>query len=79
VELIAEGEAGAIATTVYFHEMVGRDLQISLRLGSDIVRYRTRVLRGVNIGDRLHLRLKLDGARLFDRRTGKALRPNRKV
>jgi multiple sugar transport system ATP-binding protein len=79
VELVAEGEAGAIAATVYFHEKVGRDLQISLRLGSDLVRYRTRIPRGVNIGDRLHLRLKLDGARLFDRRTGKALRPNRTV
>jgi multiple sugar transport system ATP-binding protein len=79
VELVAEGKAGAIAATVYSHEMVGRDLQISLRLGSDLVRYRTRIPRGVNIGDRLHLRLKLDGTRLFDRRTGKALRSNRTV
>jgi multiple sugar transport system ATP-binding protein len=78
VEVVAEGEAGAIGATVYIHEMVGRDLQISLRLGSDLVRYRTRIPRRVNIGDRLLIRLKLDGTRLFDRRTGKALRPDRR-
>jgi multiple sugar transport system ATP-binding protein len=74
VAIVGEGEAGAIPATVHVHEMVGRDMQIILRVGGDLVRYRTGRPRPVHAGERLHIRLALDGARLFDRATGRALR-----
>lgn len=73
VSMAAAGETGTINAIVHAHEMVGRDLQIILRLGSDLIRYRTRTSWPVAIGDPRHIRLTLDGARLFDRASGKAL------
>jgi multiple sugar transport system ATP-binding protein len=70
--LALDGE-GALSTSVYTHEMVGRELQIMLALGDDLVRFRTREPLRVAIGDTLRINLLLDGARLFDAKSGNAL------
>ena len=72
VTLAPEGE-GALSTSVYAHEMVGRELQIMLAFGDDLVRCRTREPMPIAIGDKLQVRLSLDGAQLFDAASGKAL------
>jgi multiple sugar transport system ATP-binding protein len=72
VTLAPDGE-GALATSVYGHEMVGRELQIMLAFGDDLVRCRTREPLQVAIGDKLQVQIFLDGARLFDAKSGKAL------
>ena len=74
VEIADDGEVGAIGCNVHMHEMIGRDMQITCLVGDDHVRYRTRTSRLVRAGDRLHLRFALEGARLFDKGSGKALR-----
>ena len=70
--LAPDGE-GALSTSVYAHEMIGRELQIMLALGDDLVRFRTREPLRVAIGDKLQIKLLLDGARLFDAGSGNAL------
>jgi hypothetical protein len=53
--------------------MIGREQQLMLALGDDVVRYRSREAKEVSVGEPVHLRLFLDGARLFDRASGRAL------
>jgi ABC-type sugar transport system ATPase subunit len=72
VSLAPAGE-GALSTSVYAHEMIGRELQIMLTFGDDLVRCRTREPLRVAIGDKLQVKLLLDGARLFDAKSGNAL------
>jgi multiple sugar transport system ATP-binding protein len=74
VEIVEEDHPNAVAAFAHVHEMIGRNEQITFRIGRDVVRYRARIVRPVRLGERLHLRLALEGARLFDRETGKALR-----
>jgi multiple sugar transport system ATP-binding protein len=74
VEIVEESDAGAVVVTVHAHEMIGRATQITFRIGTDFIRYRTNAPRTVTGGQRLHIRLALEGARLFDRETGTALR-----
>jgi multiple sugar transport system ATP-binding protein len=74
VEIASEDDGGAICVTSHMHEMVGRETQFTFRIGDDFVRYRTRTSRHCRLGERLHIRLALGGARLFDRETGRALR-----
>jgi multiple sugar transport system ATP-binding protein len=74
VEIVEAGCAGAVPVTVHAHEMTGREMQITFRIGTDFIRYRTSAPRKVSGGDRLHIRLALEGAQLFDRETGMALR-----
>jgi multiple sugar transport system ATP-binding protein len=71
--ILAPDGGGALSTSVYTHEMVGRELQIMLALGDDLVRFRTREPLRVAIGDKLQVKFLLDGARLFDARSGDAL------
>jgi multiple sugar transport system ATP-binding protein len=71
--ILAPDGGGALSTSVYTHEMVGRELQIMLALGDDLVRCRTREPLRVAIGDKLQVKFLLDGARLFDARSGDAL------
>jgi len=71
---IADGQAeGALSVSIYAHEMIGRELQLMLSLGDDLVRYRTARPMQVSVGDLLHVRLSLDGTRLFDRASGRSL------
>jgi hypothetical protein len=49
-------------------------MQITFRIGTDFIRYRSNAPRTVTGGQRFHIRLALEGARLFDRETGTALR-----
>jgi multiple sugar transport system ATP-binding protein len=74
VEIAADAQAGAIGVTSHVREMVGRETQFIFRVGEDFVRYRTRTPHRCRLGERLHIRLALEGARLFDRETGRALR-----
>lgn len=73
VELVEPGGPDAIDTTVYAHEMVGRELQLMLSIGDGLVRYRSADIRPYAVGDRVACKINLDGARLFDALTGKAL------
>ncbi|MEQ8967279.1 MAG: ABC transporter ATP-binding protein [Azospirillaceae bacterium] len=73
VDLVAPDAPGAIAATVYAHEMVGRELQIMLSIGEGQVRYRTPEIRAVAVGEAVACAIDLDGARLFDAQTGIAL------
>jgi multiple sugar transport system ATP-binding protein len=72
VTLAPDGER-ALSASVYAHEMIGRELQIMLAFGEDLVRCRTREPMPIAIGDKLQVRLSLDGAQLFDSASGKAL------
>jgi multiple sugar transport system ATP-binding protein len=65
--------AGTIAATVYTHEMVGREQQLMLMVGSDEIRARPPRPLGVGAGDTVGLTVSLAGARLFDAASGRAL------
>jgi multiple sugar transport system ATP-binding protein len=74
VDIVERGRPGAIPATIQMREMVGRECQISARVGNGMVRYRSKQARTAQLGDRLHLHITLDQAKLFDQRTGAALR-----
>lgn len=74
VTIAGENGEGAILATVYSHEMVGRDMQITFRMAGGLVQYRTRKPYDVRLGEAVRLHLALEGARLFDRNSGRALR-----
>jgi multiple sugar transport system ATP-binding protein len=77
VSLVPPESEGALPASVYAHEMIGRELQLMLALGDDVVRYRSPTAREASVGESVHLRLSLDGARLFDRASGQAITPAR--
>jgi multiple sugar transport system ATP-binding protein len=64
---------GVIATTVYSHEMVGREQQLMLALGTDVIRCRLRQPLNVKVGDPIGLAIEMEGAKLFDAASGRAL------
>jgi len=71
---LAEGpEEGAALATVYSHGMVGREQQIMLMLGDDLLRYRAVRSTPVKAGDTVRLVISLAGAKLFDAASGRAL------
>jgi multiple sugar transport system ATP-binding protein len=70
------GRAGSIQSSVYMHEQIGRELQLMLSVEGDLVRYRTLDSLHIKVGDTVFVMLSLDGARLFDRATGKTLASN---
>jgi ABC-type sugar transport system ATPase subunit len=67
----------AITTTVYAHEMVGREQQLMLALETDKIRCRLSQPIQVKVGDTIWLRLVLDDAKLFDAASGRALSDRR--
>jgi multiple sugar transport system ATP-binding protein len=67
----------AITATVYSHEMVGREQQLMLIVGSDEIRCRTARPIRVTAGDTVALAVSLAGAKLFDATSGRALSPAR--
>jgi multiple sugar transport system ATP-binding protein len=71
---LAADDQDFLSAPVYAHERIGRELQLMLAVGADLLRYRTRDPLQVAVGDKLRVSLSLDGARLFDAVTGKALR-----
>ncbi|MEZ5665943.1 MAG: ABC transporter ATP-binding protein [Alphaproteobacteria bacterium] len=73
VSLCPDDAPGAVAATVYGHEMIGRSLQLMLQIGTAIVRYRTEDVRPCAVGDRVRCRLDLNDVRLFSADTGAAL------
>ena len=73
VSLTSPDIAGAIPATVYSHEIVGRDSQLMLQVGDDLLRYRTPERIHYSVGDRVAVRIELRGALLFDRTSGRAL------
>lgn len=74
---LAEPGEGNIDTTVYSHEMVGREQQLMLAVGADLIRCRLRSPIPATVGTKLGVRLSLEGAKLFDAASGQALaRPN---
>jgi multiple sugar transport system ATP-binding protein len=75
VSLVPAESEGALPASIYAHEMIGRELQLMLALGEDLVRYRSREAKEVSVGEPVHLRLSLDGARLFVRASDQALTP----
>jgi multiple sugar transport system ATP-binding protein len=71
---LAEGSSdGDIITTVYSHEMVGREQQLMLALEPDKIRCRLSQPIQVKVGDTIRVRLALEGAKLFDAASGRAL------
>jgi multiple sugar transport system ATP-binding protein len=66
-------DQGAAVATVYSHGMVGREQQIVLTLGGDELRCRTNETVQMKTGDRVGLAISLQGARLFDAASGRAL------
>ncbi|MBV9221010.1 MAG: ABC transporter ATP-binding protein [Methylobacteriaceae bacterium] len=73
VALVERPEAGAVATTVYSHGRVGREQQLVLTLGRDEVHCRMSSAIHVTTGDKVWLSISLDGAKLFDAASGRAL------
>jgi multiple sugar transport system ATP-binding protein len=76
VELASEADNSCVPGSVYMHEKIGRELQLMLSLNGDLVRYRTSAPLQAKVGDKIAVKLTLDGARLFDRATGRTLAPN---
>lgn len=74
VTIAGENGQGAIPATVYSHEMVGRNMQITFQIGGGLVQYRTREPYHVQVGEAVRLHVALEGARLFDRKSGLAMR-----
>jgi multiple sugar transport system ATP-binding protein len=68
-----EAAPGRIAATVYAHEMVGREQQVMLSVGPDLVRWRGAQPRALKVGEPVGLALALDNALLFDSASGQAL------
>ena len=66
--------AAALPAAVYSHEIVGHDSQLMLQVDGGLLRYRTPERLHHAVGDRVAVRIDLDGARLFDRESGRALR-----
>ena len=73
VTIVEAGAPEAIPGTVYSHETVGRDLQLLIQVDGSILRYRTRERLSCRAGEKVHVRLELAGARVFDGATGRAL------
>jgi multiple sugar transport system ATP-binding protein len=71
--LVEQPGDGAIAATVYSHEMVGREQQLMVMVGSDEIRARTARPRPVVAGATVGLGVSLAGAKLFDAASGRAL------
>ena len=63
----------AVTATVYSHEMIGREQQLMLMVGSDEIRYRTARPIRVTAGDTVAITISLAGAKLFDAASGRAL------
>jgi ABC-type sugar transport system ATPase subunit len=74
VGIVPADAADAIVAQVHAHEIVGRELQIFARIGEDMMRLRTDPGATVRAGDRIALRLSLEGAMLFEAESGAALR-----
>jgi multiple sugar transport system ATP-binding protein len=70
---LCEPGAGAVAASLYAHEMVGREQQMMLAVGSDFVRWRTGQPRSIPLGAAVGLELSLEHAVLFDRASGRTL------
>ena len=64
---------GAIAASVYSREVVGRETQLMLQIGDAMVRYRTSRRETFPVATTLAVSIDLDGARLFDRASGRAI------
>lgn len=75
VRLVDVAVPGAIPATVQAHEMVGRELQLMLSVGEELLRYRTEQRQAWSVGDRAHLELLLSATKLFDKPSGQALMP----
>ena len=73
VWLAERSSDGDIITTVYSHEMVGREQQLMLALDPDKIRCRLTQPIQVKVGDTMRVRLALEGAKLFDAASGRAL------
>lgn len=76
VSLVDSGADGedVLGAPIYAHEMIGRELQLMLAVGDDLLRYRTHRAFPATVGQVVRFRLSLEGARLFDRASGKAVR-----
>jgi multiple sugar transport system ATP-binding protein len=75
VRLVDATVPKAIPATVQAHEMVGRELQLMLSVGGELLRYRTEQRQAWGVGDLAHLKVSLSATKLFDKATGSALTP----
>ena len=73
VALASPDADGAISASVYTHEIVGRDSQLMLQVGGDLLRYRTPERLHYAVGNCVSVTIRLRGARLFDKESGRAL------
>ena len=73
VTVVPPDAADSLPAAVYSHEIVGHDSQLMLQVGGGLLRYRTPERLHHAVGDRVAVRIDLDGTRLFDRETGRAL------
>ncbi len=72
---LCEPGAGAISANIYAHEMVGREQQMMLAVGSGLIRWRGPQPRVMPLGARVGFKLSLEHALLFDRASGRSLAP----
>ena len=68
VVLADKSADSAIVTTVYSHEMVGREQQLMLALGPDSIRCRLQRPIDVKVGDTVRLTIVMEGAKAVRRR-----------
>jgi multiple sugar transport system ATP-binding protein len=74
---LCEPDAGAISADIYAHEMVGREQQMMLAVGPDLIRWRSPQPRVMPLGAKVGFKLSLEHALLFDRASGRSLAPQR--
>jgi multiple sugar transport system ATP-binding protein len=72
VTLCEPGDS-AIAASIYAHEMVGREQQMMLEIGTGLLRWRSEQKRPMAVGAAVGVRLSLERAQLFDRASGRNL------
>jgi multiple sugar transport system ATP-binding protein len=72
---LCEPGGGAIPASVYAYEMIGREQQVMLAVGPDLIRWRSAQPRSLSLGMPVGLMLVLDRALLFDAASGRTLTP----
>jgi hypothetical protein len=60
--LVADADDGALCTSIYAHEMIGRELQPMLPIADDLVRCRTAPPVPVSVGEPVRVRPTRAGA-----------------
>lgn len=74
IRLAGETDAAVFEGVVYSHESIGRQVEVTVMIGASRLRYRSETIHKWRVGQKLPIAISLDGAKLFDGKTGRAIR-----